>query len=272
MTYEGYNKLLGIEPQCETVQKRLETLPPPLFKPEIYLIKTKDYERISAQEHSEEERAKSIAEKAIPLSKLSSGERQFIFMTSTLLYHALNIQSIPKDERLAYRNICMVLDEVEICFHPEYQRTFINSLLSLLRRTKLNETFDINVIIVTHSPFVLSDIPKGNILYLAKGENVTDKIGLNTLGANVNELLNQSFFLSGGFMGEFAKVKIESLVKYMNEGVNDDGWNEENAKTFMDLVGDEVIRYQLQQLYTKRFGNSEFYRNWIRQEAQRLGL
>ena len=254
------------------MQKRLETLPPPLFKPEIYLIKTEDYERISAQEHSEEERAKSIAEKAIPLSKLSSGERQFIFMTSTLLYHALNIQSIPKDERLAYRNICMVLDEVEICFHPEYQRTFINSLLSLLRRTKLNETFDINVIIVTHSPFVLSNIPKGNILYLAKGENVTDKIGLNTLGANVNELLNQSFFLSGGFMGEFAKVKIESLVKYMNEGVNDDGWNEENAKTFMDLVGDEVIRYQLQQLYTKRFGNSEFYRNWIRQEAQRLGL
>ena len=73
-------------------------------------------------------------------------------------------------------------------------------------------------------------------------------------------------------MGEFAKVKIESLVKYLNEGVNDDGWNEENAKFFMDLVGDEVIQYQLQQLYTKRFGNSEFYRNWIRQEAQRLGL
>lgn len=272
MTYESYNKLLGIEPQCETVQERLETLPPPLFKPEIYLIKTEDYERIAAQELNEGERRKSIAEKAIPLSKLSSGERQFIFMTSTLLYHALNIQSIPKDERLAYRNICMVLDEVEICFHPEYQRTFINSLLSLLRRTKLNETFDINVIIVTHSPFVLSDIPKGNILYLAKGENVTDKIGLNTLGANVNELLNQSFFLSGGFMGEFAKVKIESLVKYLNEGVNDEGWNEENAKTFIDLVGDEVIQYQLQQLYTKRFGNSEFYRNWIRQEAQRLGL
>lgn len=272
MTYEDYNKLLGIDPQCETVLDRLGTLPPPLFKPEIYLIKTEDFEKIAAQELGEGERKKSIAEKAIPLSRLSSGERQFIYMTSTLLYHALNIQSIPKEERLAYRNICMVLDEVEICFHPEYQRTFINSLLSLFRRIKLNETFGINVIVVTHSPFVLSDIPKGNILYLAKGENVTEKIGLNTFGANVNELLNQSFFLSGGFMGEFAQVKIESLVKYLNEGVNDDGWNEENAKAIIDLVGDEVIQYQLQQLYTKRFGNSEFYKNWIRQEAQRLGL
>ena len=166
----------------------------------------------------------------------------------------------------------MVLDEVEICFHPEYQRTFVDKLLRLFERTHLSTHFGIQVIVVTHSPFVLSDIPKGNILYLDDGVNITKKKDLNTFGANVNELLNQSFFLSGGFMGEFAKGKIESLVKYLKKEGDEDKWDEIKAKELIDMVGDELIQYQLQQLYAVRFKDSGHYRNWIEQEAIRLGI
>ena len=272
MTYDDYNEFLGIEPHCETLLDRLNSLPPPLYIPEIYLIKTEDYNQIDHNGADQDKRKKAILDKSIRLSRLSSGERQFIFMTSTLLYHAFNILSIPKGDRLAYRNLCMVLDEVEICFHPEYQRTFISDLLSLFHRTRLDQELGINVIVMTHSPFVLSDIPKENILYLDNGENVTGEKRLNTFGANINELLHQSFFLSGGFMGEFAKEKIESLVNYLKDDKNDADWNEETAKKIIDMVGDEVIHYQLQQLYARKFRDSDRYREWIKNEASRLGL
>ncbi len=253
LTYDQYNELLGIAPQCNTVLERKRTLPPPLFKPPVYLRKQSGGD-------------------AIELSKLSSGERQFIYTTSTLLYHVFNIQSIPPAERLSYKNISMVLDEVEICFHPEYQRTFLDKLLSLFERTDLNKAFNINIIIVTHSPFVLSDIPKGNILYLDEGKNVTEEKKLDTFGANVNELLCQSFFLDGGFMGELAKKRIKSLVSYLNDDGDVECWNEQTAKQLIDMVGDEVIRYQLHQMYARRFKDSEYYRNWIESEARRLGI
>lgn len=253
VTYEEFNVIFGKVPNCDNVIDRMNTLPPPIFEPTIYLRRLD-------------------TDKVVALSELSSGERQFIYTTSTLLYHSFNILSIPQKGRMAYRNICMVLDEVEICFHPEYQRTFVNSLLTLLERTRLNKEFGINVIIVTHSPFVLSDLPKGNILYLENGENVTSKKKLNTFGANVNELLCQSFFLSGGFMGEFAKKKIESLANSLQNENQYGIWDEMNAMDLIDVVGDEVIQYQLQQMFSKKFKNSEAYRNWIKKEARRLGL
>ena len=253
LTYDTYNQLLGKSPKCATVAERMDTLPPPLFKPHIKLKKVNECE-------------------VVELSDLSSGQRQFIYTTSTLLYHLINLQSIPGDERLAYQNVCLVLDEMEICFHPELQRKFVSKLLSLLQRNHLNTTFKINIILVTHSPFVLSDIPKGNILYLEDGANVTGDKKLNTFGANVNELLNQSFFLSGGFMGEFAKQKIESLVDYLTGDRQDEEWNADTARELIDIVGDEVIKYQLQQLYAKKYKDTSQYREWIEREARKMGI
>lgn len=272
LTYDKINNLLGIEPHCESVLDRMSTLPPPLFKPTIYLIKDEVYKDIIRCTNVETERKQKIADNTITLSKLSSGERQFIYTISTILYHAFNIQSIPNFERVAYRNLCLVLEEVEICFHPEYQRTFINNLINLFKRTELNKSFGIFVIVVTHSPFVLSDVPKENILYLDNGYNVTNEKHLNTFGANVNELLCQSFFLSDGFMGEFAKNKIVSLLDYLENDITNDYWTEEKAKEVISIVGDEVIQHQLRQLFAARFKNSDYYRNWIAREAKRLGI
>ena len=74
-------------------------------------------------------------------------------------------------------------------------------------------------------------------------------------------------------MGEFAKEKIESLVAYLsNKNYNDGYWSEKKAFDIINLVGDEVVRYQLKKLYHKRFGDNNCYRDWIVQEAKRLGI
>jgi hypothetical protein len=64
------------------------------------------------------------------LSKMSSGERQMLYSLSYVLYHIKNIQSVREDEnRVAYHNICLIFDEAELYFHPDYQRRFLGMLL-----------------------------------------------------------------------------------------------------------------------------------------------
>ena len=215
----------------------MNTLPPPFYTPHIILNKKIDKEQIE-------------------IEKMSAGERQFIYMFSTYIYHLCNLLSIQDSKRIKYRNVNLVFDEVEICFHPEYQRTFIHKLLSTLNRIGLTRNCSFNVIIATHSPFILSDIPQSNILYLEEGKDVSDTIKVNPFGANLNDILRQSFFLKNGFVGEFAKQKILSLVDYLSPDTdnNKNEWTKESSKYFIDnQIGDEIIKEQLSRLYHSKF-------------------
>ena len=73
-------------------------------------------------------------------------------------------------------------------------------------------------------------------------------------------------------MGEFAKQKIESLVDYLTGDRQDEEWNAETARELIDIVGDEVIKYQLQQLYAKKYKDTSQYREWIEREARKMGI
>ncbi len=253
-SYDEYIQHFFPEQEIEGPQAIMEYYPPSIFRNYIYLKNDKDDE-------------------CIEFPMLSSGERQYLFTISAYLYHLRNIISIPEDtDRMKYKNVNLFLDEIELCFHPEYQRMFVANLLQTLKDNKVCEELNVNVILTTHSPFVLSDIPRSNILFLKKGEIDKDN-NLNPFGANVNDLLAESFFLSSGFMGEFAKNKVESLVDYLvGDNENRDNWNENSAKELIGLVGDEVIQYQLQQLLISKFGDSDRYKEWIKREARRLGV
>lgn len=237
----------------------METLPPPFFNPTIYMdLVTNGIEDGERQ--------------VVDLSQISAGQLQYVHTMSNIVYHIENLLSIKEKSRVKYHCVNIMMDEIELCYHPEYQRTFVYELVNTIKRLKLNEKCGINILMSTHSPFVLSDIPQSNVLYIDEGKDVSKERGINTFAANVNELLNRSFFLSNGFMGEFAKEKIVSLINYLKNPQNDDYWTEEKAKQVIELVGDEVIRYQLKELYRKAFGNTDSYKNWILQEARRLGL
>ena len=253
-TYRKYIEMLGYAERAERVEERTELLPPPIFRPNAFVVKNEVYSQIMANVVDERERNEQLWKNAISLNHLSSGERQFIYTTSTLMYHALNLKSVPDVTRISYKNICMVLDEIEICFHPEYQRTFVSKFVDLVKRTRLTESFGINVLLVTHSPFVLSDIPQRNIMYLKDGHQMT-KDELNAEGvsnpfcANINDILHQSFFLEKGFAGEFARRRVLSLAKYLKGDGNEDGWTAQKARDFIEEIGEPILRRQLMEIY-----------------------
>lgn len=154
----------------------------------------------------------------IDFESLSSGEKQQIFTISSILYHLDNLDSAHKDEsitnRITYRNVCVILEEIELYYHPQLQQQFILYFLNGLKELNLEQIKSIHLIIVTHSPYVLSDIPRTNVLALKKDENEPID-GMRTFGANVYDMLKDSFFLEGGAMGMFAQWEVAHLMSCM---------------------------------------------------------
>lgn len=149
----------------------------------------------------------------IDFRNLSSGERQIAYTISNFMYHLINVDSewddfyYDKDhlQIIKYRFVNVIFDEVELYFHPELQRSFMGLLLQALQNAHFKNLHGINIILATHSPFLLSDIPHSNVLCL--GENTMSVEG--TLGANIIELLGNSFFLSS-VIGNVASNEIRN--------------------------------------------------------------
>lgn len=187
----------------------------------------------------------------INLSMLSSGELQMMHTLSTHAYHIRNIMSV-KNDLIKYHNINMVFDEVEICFHPEYQRQFVSRLLAMLNALcRIKRNYNFNIFILTHSPFILSDIPSSNILYMENGKAI--KVETESFGQNISDLLNQNFFLDS-FVGESAVKKINSLIDYLLSKKRNLGWEKNSAMHFLELIGDEFLKKNLKKKYHEVFG------------------
>ncbi len=225
------------------MQDILESLPPAIFNIDILL-------------------GKNDSQETVNLRHMSSGERQFLFTCSTFIYHLLNLKSVHEYKRVRYRCMNLVLDEVEICFHPEYQRKFIKKLIDLLIKLRLNYRCSLNIILATHSPFVLSDIPRQNILYLEDGICVNEKIDINPYAANVNDILHQSFFLKDSFMGEFALERIRTLMEDIdNLGKRKNSRKEEELLQEINLIGDKFLKQQLTSYLTFRSNVNKYGKN-----------
>lgn len=255
--YEQYIKSLNLKSQLKGLDTIMEYLPPPLFNFDIKLNKLKN--------------GKLTTDEPILFQRMSSGERQFIYTISTYIYHIKNLLSIHSSNRVKYRNINLILDEVEICFHPEYQRMFIDKLIRTIQRLYLNTHCSFNIIIATHSPFILSDIPKSNILYLQEGDSISKSEFKDPFGANINDILHQSFFLQNGFIGEFAKRKINALLVFLTTDKKSD-WTPQSAQKTIDSIGEPIVKNQLQFLYNKKFKETEGIEEAIERLEKELNL
>jgi len=191
----------------------------------------------------------------IPMDTFSSGEKQRINSLSSIVYHLINLNSVEEKEQIVrYRYINIVLDEVELYYHPEWQRTFLHDLLDYIRKINFKDIGHIegiNILLATHSPFILSDIPHTHILRLRGGKE--DKIEVNeeTFGANIYDLLQNDFFMENGFIGDVAKEHIQSAIRYMQNkpNPNDFQWTAKRLKAFIELIGEPLLRNSLSDMY-----------------------
>lgn len=159
----------------------------------------------------------------VQFETLSSGERQQVYSISSLLYHLSNINSVWFDtngQRVVYDHLNVILEEIELYFHPELQRTYLKRLFDGIKQVNIPNIKSLNICFVTHSPFVLSDIPARNILALKKDIRDKEKISLSTFGANIHEMLKNSFFLKNGSIGDYASWVITQIIESLQNVVD----------------------------------------------------
>ena len=84
-------------------------------------------------------------------------------------------------------------------------------MLDGIRQMQFSNIKWVDIRIVTHSPFVLSDIPTDNVLTLRK--NIHDVGQIGCFGANIHEMLRNTFFLQNGTIGDYATWIIKRIAQ-----------------------------------------------------------
>ncbi|WDF78980.1 hypothetical protein PQ469_03040 [Mucilaginibacter sp. KACC 22773] len=209
-------------------------------------------------------------------NELSSGEKQKIYSTYSVVYHLLNLDSVADTVEYKYRHINCLMDEIELYYHPELQRTYVNDMLEIIEKTELENIKCINFTFITHSPFILSDIPRANILYMKTNANnkaEPQEVDLPTFGANIYDLLNDSFFFDKGFIGEFAARKIENVINILNGAPGEPPMEPGAIRELIANVGEPFLREKLADLYEEKMNDDTLRRRRLaelQQEMDRL--
>lgn len=134
---------------------------------------------------------------SVQFENLSDGEIVYFNTFSSIF---MEIRKASKDGR----DCVLVLDEPDLNLHPEWCRRFIDDCITLVNNYS---AVNVQFIIATHSPYMISDIPKENVFSLEeKGKMIVIKRAEKTFAANIIDILSDTFFLDYS-IGEFARKK-----------------------------------------------------------------
>ena len=116
----------------------------------------------------------------------------------------------------------------------------VNLLIESIKSLKLKHVQNVDILMSTHSPFVLSDIPDSNILCLKDGKAEEPEEAINSFCANVYDILNNQFFMDR-FVGDFANKKLDSLIEAI-KSIDKKDVSREKLIREVNGIGDSYIR------------------------------
>lgn len=205
---------------------------------------------------------------------LSSGENNLLRLFSSLYYvsyysdYPIYKTAEDKNDDICCDTVFLFMDEADLTYHPEWQRQFVSVLTAFLPKVYGNcGVKDIQVLLSTHSPLLLGDIPKNNVSYLTSGMKNANDEEIETFGQNIHQILKNSFFLSNGTVGAFAEEKINNtaarlrriaeLLKEKEEPLNFEGNEDffvarrelEQCRQVIKLVAPGILKSKLMELY-----------------------
>ncbi|GGF27429.1 AAA family ATPase [Hymenobacter cavernae] len=191
--------------------------------------------------------------------KLSSGEHALLNLFSRI-YNFLTENLIDNQFRKLHEHYIILLDEADLSFHPIWKRRYVKALLQTLPYffEQLDKHPSIQIIFTTHDPLSLSDLPNCNVVYLRRPSYeeaavVSDYSDMSrpsrTFGANIAELLADSFFLDGALVGDFAQDIIQETIKWL------DSPNREKAERYskiIKMVDEPIVQTKLAEMFDEK--------------------
>ncbi|MDY0321934.1 MAG: AAA family ATPase [Arcobacteraceae bacterium] len=148
-------------------------------------------------------------DKEINYFRLSSGEKTLLSYFANIVGRINELYQIQAQDK-TYNSVqnklfLILIDEVELHLHPEWQRNFIKYVEDFFNYKE--HLIRLQFVIATHSPFVVSDIYDQNIIYLGNKDKET-----KTFGGNIFDIFKDDFYVSNT-IGAFS----ESIIKELSE-------------------------------------------------------
>jgi len=195
--------------------------------------------------------------------RLSTGENALLDFYSSLYYFTIEINNHLREKK----SYLLLLDEPEQGYHALWKKKFINSITTVLPLLFEDLKFapTIQIIFTTHDPLTLSDFPNHNIIYFDKENNrilpLEESSTKNSFGANISDILAESFFIGDGLIGEFAKDKIQNIIDYLNnlKTLEEISWakNSIDIRVLIECIGEPFLKDKLTEMYLEKFPNTK---------------
>jgi predicted ATP-binding protein involved in virulence len=195
---------------------------------------------------------------------LSTGQKALLNIYSRLF----SISDVELERRASNlvlkKDVVLLIDEGELYLHPNWQREILFQLLKVIPivfkrglKEKDQPARNIQLILTSNSPLLITDIPASNIVFLKReGDSILIQDSLNdqkqTFAANINTLLSDSFFMENGLMGDFAFHRINEVITILQGSRKKIEDNKERIKRIILMIGEPVIREKLIQMMNER--------------------
>lgn len=138
--------------------------------------------------------------------QLSSGERMIISLVCDIA-RRLSIANENNDYALSGEGVVLI-DEVELHLHPRWQKVILSALV---------KTFpNIQFLVTTHSPLVLSSVRKNSIMLMKNAELVSNADLPNIYSATANEILER-LLSTDSSIDDYDQFKSQ-IDDYFNKG------------------------------------------------------
>ena len=204
------------------------------------------------------------------LPGLSSGELGYLTLFSRFYALISGARSLSQEIETGENNLVILLDEGDLYFHPKWQTQylkFLNDVLPLIFPEK-----KLQIILTSHSPFLASDLPRANLLFMKKGP-VNKQKGRNrgaifptacvvagpekTFASNIHDLLSDTFFLDGAHMGEFAKDVLYKIMDKLEKKEIVVDWTIPQLAALIEEVGEPWIKSRLTEKLAAYLNNNQ---------------
>ncbi|MGF9868310.1 AAA family ATPase [Bacillus tropicus] len=180
----------------------------------------------------------------ISWSELSSGEYAFLNLFSRFYSIQDKIEN----------NLVILIDEGDLYFHPQWQKEWLHTFMDII--SYMYKDSSIQIILTTHSPFILSDLPSNNVIFLKRNQdNVTSTIknlegNQLTFAANIHNLLTNSFFMHDGLVGKFAKNKINNLIdEILDSPCEKVRKDSDRIRKQIEIIGEPIVKRKLIEIF-----------------------
>lgn len=158
----------------------------------------------------------------INISNLSSGELSLFFRFFSLI-------KLIEDDSL------ILIDEPETHLHPKWAQKFMHMLKEIFK------SFKVHIIIATHSPFIVYEVPRECIISLAynkAGKIVQEQINERTLGSAPMDVFQEVFQIEK-YTGKLTEKVCEEIVRLIE--IDD----LEKAELLYNDLGNSSRKYSL---------------------------